>query len=295
MADRAGSSGAGRLGSLSTASDRLRGRGRGRGLRKFAPTVAPRRAPAAAEPNASAVPKLLEVAQKPAVEGKEAARKRPERVAPKAKVAFVATETKKSSFVPNDRALRTTSSIVQTTPSGSPTHDDFDDMAIDGDIKPRVDDFAPTVLPFPFDAEPDRDSKVKREHTKETVASLVQRHHDGDGDGVMLWQLPRQLPVSTASQPNVKSEPGKSDHDPKEGVQNTPPSGLVGKLVVYASGRVMLRFGDVDFEVSRAADYPFRQEVVDVDLASKDCYRVGAIGSRIVTSVVVPDASGSTC
>ncbi|KAL1920925.1 uncharacterized protein VTP21DRAFT_11560 [Calcarisporiella thermophila] len=83
----------------------------------------------------------------------------------------------------------------------------------------------------------------------------------------------------------VKKEPGLSENQERsdKGEAN---EGLVGKLVVYASGKVKMKFGDIILDVTDGADCSFLQHIVALDANSKQAFVVGSVGKRFVC---VPD------
>ncbi|OEL32778.1 hypothetical protein BAE44_0006202 [Dichanthelium oligosanthes] len=66
------------------------------------------------------------------------------------------------------------------------------------------------------------------------------------------------------------------------------PGGLMGKILVYRSGKVKMTLGDVLFDVSAGSNCTFHQEVAAIDTREKHCCGLGEIGKR---AVVTPDVA----
>jgi hypothetical protein len=60
------------------------------------------------------------------------------------------------------------------------------------------------------------------------------------------------------------------------------PSGTIGKLVIFRSGKVKLRIGDQFFDVATGMPCNFLQEVVAINTAQKKFYQLGDISRRMV-------------
>ncbi|CAM0875834.1 unnamed protein product [Alopecurus aequalis] len=64
------------------------------------------------------------------------------------------------------------------------------------------------------------------------------------------------------------------------------PGGLMGKVLVYKSGKVKMRLGDALFDVSAGLDCAFAQEAVAINAKKKHCCSLGQVSKRVV---VTPD------
>jgi len=65
------------------------------------------------------------------------------------------------------------------------------------------------------------------------------------------------------------------------------PPGLMGKLVIYKSGKVKLRVGDLLLEVSQGTTTLFHQELVSFDANRKEAHRLGSVERRLVCTLDV--------
>lgn len=64
------------------------------------------------------------------------------------------------------------------------------------------------------------------------------------------------------------------------------PAGNIGKMLVYKSGAVKLKLGDILYNVSPGVECSFAQDVVAINTAEKQCCQLGELGKR---AVVTPD------
>ncbi|KAJ8542034.1 hypothetical protein K7X08_016900 [Anisodus acutangulus] len=64
------------------------------------------------------------------------------------------------------------------------------------------------------------------------------------------------------------------------------PAGNMGKMLVYKSGKIKLKLGDILYDVSPGVDCAFSQDVVAINTAEKQCCQLGELGKR---AVVTPD------
>ncbi|KAL3521406.1 hypothetical protein ACH5RR_019555 [Cinchona calisaya] len=64
------------------------------------------------------------------------------------------------------------------------------------------------------------------------------------------------------------------------------PPGYMGKMLVYKSGAVKLKLGDVLYDVSPGSNCTFAQDIVAINTSDKDCCDLGELSKR---AVVTPD------
>ncbi|XP_052163913.1 uncharacterized protein LOC127780973 isoform X1 [Oryza glaberrima] len=109
----------------------------------------------------------------------------------------------------------------------------------------------------------------------------------GDTRRMLLFQLPKSLPlprISAAVERNGKAR-GK---EVKEGSNlKELPQGYLGKMVVYKSGKIKMKLGDVMFDVNPGEECRMAQHVAAINTKEKHCCLLGEIESRHV--VVTPD------
>ncbi|PAN37860.1 hypothetical protein PAHAL_7G128400 [Panicum hallii] len=102
-----------------------------------------------------------------------------------------------------------------------------------------------------------------------------------DESQLLLVQLPCSLPLPM--QPQSVSEPNKGSKETREGMKlKELPAGYMGKILVYRSGKVKMKIGDILFDVSSGSDCKFVQEVAAINTREKHCCTVGEISKRAV-------------
>ncbi|KAG8054402.1 hypothetical protein GUJ93_ZPchr0001g30374 [Zizania palustris] len=104
---------------------------------------------------------------------------------------------------------------------------------------------------------------------------------------MLLFQLPKSLPLprtSTAAERNGKARG-------KEVIQGSNlkglPQGYLGKMLVYKSGKIKMKLGDVMFDVNPGEECKMAQHAVAINIREKHCCLLGEIETRHV--VVTPD------
>lgn len=97
-------------------------------------------------------------------------------------------------------------------------------------------------------------------------------------------QLPSALPIrirndNKNTEENTEEDKKVSDN---ENTLRTLPSGKIGKLQIYKSGKMKLIIGDVSFHVATGMPCNFLQEVVAISEKSQKYYQLGEITKRMV-------------
>lgn len=64
------------------------------------------------------------------------------------------------------------------------------------------------------------------------------------------------------------------------------PGGLMGKILVYKSGKVKMKLGDALFDVSAGLNCTFAQEAAAINTNKKHCCSLGEVNKR---AIVTPD------
>ncbi|KAH7663848.1 DNA-directed RNA polymerase III subunit RPC4 protein [Dioscorea alata] len=93
---------------------------------------------------------------------------------------------------------------------------------------------------------------------------------------LLFFQLPASLPQEKKS---------ASQKDGSGRILHGLPSGLMGKMLVYQSGIVKMKLGDVLLDVSPGVDCIFPQDVAAINMDEKHCCIVGEINKRAVLSL----------
>lgn len=102
-----------------------------------------------------------------------------------------------------------------------------------------------------------------------------------DEDTLFFFQFPKRLPISLSS--SGKEKPPSSRGARLEDLRR---GGAMGKLLVYESGAVKLKVGDVVFDALPGTECTFAQEVAAVNTTSKQCSFIGGVHQRVV---LMPD------
>ncbi|KAK3162691.1 hypothetical protein QOZ80_1BG0092540 [Eleusine coracana subsp. coracana] len=103
---------------------------------------------------------------------------------------------------------------------------------------------------------------------------------------MFLFQLPKTLPLPRSS---IVERKGKAtSREAKEGSKlQQLPQGYMGKMLVYKSGKIKMKIGDVMFDVNPGAESRMVQHAVAVNSKEKHCCLLGEIENRHV--IVTPD------
>ncbi|KAG2593470.1 uncharacterized protein LOC120676336 [Panicum virgatum] len=114
---------------------------------------------------------------------------------------------------------------------------------------------------------------------------LLQEHDSKER--MFLFQLPKSLPLPRSS--NIVERKGRATgKEVKEGSNlQQLPQGYLGKMLVYKSGKVKMKLGDVMFDVNPGAESRMTQHVVALNTQEKHCCLLGEIENRHV--IVTPD------
>lgn len=111
---------------------------------------------------------------------------------------------------------------------------------------------------------------------------------EDDKRRMFLFQLPKSLPLpripSAVAERNGKtiSKEVKERYNLKD-----LPGGYLGKMLVYKSGEIKMKLGDVMFDVNPGAECGMAQHAVAMNTREKHCCLLGEIENRHV--VVTPD------
>ncbi|RLN33307.1 uncharacterized protein C2845_PM03G09850 [Panicum miliaceum] len=105
---------------------------------------------------------------------------------------------------------------------------------------------------------------------------------------MFLFQLPKSLPLLRRSSDIVERKGKTTGKEVKEGSNlQQLPQGYLGKMLVYKSGKIKMKLGDVMFDVNPGAESRMPQHVVALNTREKHCCLLGEIENRHV--IVTPD------
>ncbi|ESQ54787.1 hypothetical protein EUTSA_v10025722mg [Eutrema salsugineum] len=158
--------------------------------------------------------------------------------------------------------------------------------------------YYPTVLPLrkPFSGDPElRDQEefgdvAKHldydESTINSAEELGLTSYQHCKKQMFFFKIPDCLPVTKqvtgANTKRSVSENSSKRNNPFEGL----PEGFMGKMLVYKSGAVKLKLGDVLFDVSPGPNAKFHSDVAAIDNKGRNYCRIGS-SAKLVT--VTPD------
>uniref|UniRef100_A0ACD5W922 Uncharacterized protein n=1 Tax=Avena sativa TaxID=4498 RepID=A0ACD5W922_AVESA len=98
--------------------------------------------------------------------------------------------------------------------------------------------------------------------------------------------LPRQVEADMDTSEDVETEGTKSKESIRGCKLKDLPGGLMGKVLVYKSGKVKMRLGDALFDVSAGLNCAFAQDAVAININKKHCCSLGEVNKR---AIVTPD------
>ncbi|GFQ05069.1 DNA-directed RNA polymerase iii subunit rpc4 [Phtheirospermum japonicum] len=162
----------------------------------------------------------------------------------------------------------------------------------------------PITLPLrrPYSGNPELLDKAEFEEALEydekalsSASDLGLLEQDDDTPRMLFFQLPSNLPLGS-SHPSRASK-GKEivgssvNRDrgysfKKDCSLEELPEGYMGKMLVYKSGAVKLKLGNILYDVSPGSDCVFAQSVMAINAANKQCCELGELNKR---AVVTPD------
>lgn len=175
----------------------------------------------------------------------------------------------------------------------------------------------PITLPLrrPYSGDPEildeeefGENSASRAHYGEfTAADELGLMDWSDTPQLLLFQLPVSLPLpkqtesveepNTGSEENVEpatsSKVARGQTLPGSKIKDLP-GGLMGKILVYKSGKVKMKIGDALFDVSPGSNCMFVQEAVAVNTRENHCCALGEVSKRAVVTPDVAHLLGST-
>ncbi|OMO94871.1 RNA polymerase III Rpc4 [Corchorus capsularis] len=163
--------------------------------------------------------------------------------------------------------------------------------------------YYPITLPLrrPYSGDPELLDQAEfveaagKEYNENTInpASDLGLLEEGETGKMFLFQLPANLPMvkrpaSTKGKEKAEiSVPSQHFGASQKGCQlEELQGGYMGKMLVYKSGAVKLKLGEMLYHVSPGSDCAFAQDVAVVNTAKKHCCMIGELGKRVV---VEPD------
>ncbi|KAH7572072.1 hypothetical protein JRO89_XS04G0197500 [Xanthoceras sorbifolium] len=103
---------------------------------------------------------------------------------------------------------------------------------------------------------------------------------------MLFLQLPPSMPTKKRSATADDKEAIESSK-PRGGARTIElPAGFMGKMLVYRSGVVKLKLGDILYDVTAGLDSTFAQDVAAINTVEKNCCIVGELNKR---AILTPD------
>ncbi|KAF8642745.1 hypothetical protein HU200_067126 [Digitaria exilis] len=116
---------------------------------------------------------------------------------------------------------------------------------------------------------------------------LLQEEHSSK-ERMFLFQLPKSLPLPRRSSSVIERKGRAVGKEVKEGFNlQQLPQGYLGKMLVYKSGKIKMKLGDVTFDVNPGTESRMAQHVVALNTREEHCCLLGEIENQHV--VVTPD------
>ncbi|KAK9828570.1 hypothetical protein WJX72_000813 [[Myrmecia] bisecta] len=162
--------------------------------------------------------------------------------------------------------------------------------------------YYPTMLPLRM---PDEEGVEEAEENAappdlaqmpEAVGNVAKRlgllNTDEHSEQLMLFQLPPLLPIPVPADHHAKPESSRARALRGEEPRPAPlalqlkdlPSGKIGKLLVFESGKVKMQIGEVLLDVSEGMPCHFRQDVAVINSQAGHCVFLGDVAQRVVCS-----------
>eukprot|EP00002_Diphylleia_rotans_P023010 TRINITY_DN4520_c0_g6_i2.p1 TRINITY_DN4520_c0_g6~~TRINITY_DN4520_c0_g6_i2.p1 ORF type:complete len:375 (+),score=77.74 TRINITY_DN4520_c0_g6_i2:80-1204(+) len=277
---------------------------------KFAPTIPARRKKP--QDDSPLVPDdvVLEQERKPREprqpKDRDPTKRKPQDMAP-VKVAFMGQSqgiTKKSGGVgivrgpsqtdpiPGAKDYGNQSQARVKSESGAAEVQEISDDAKPGlkveESDPTAHTFRPVFFGADRIAEPRTNIKPDEEKTTESAKPFKE-------GSVYFFQMPTALPSKTiAQQPfyqtfeppsNVEYTATSIEHRPLNNLTQFP-AGMMGKLKVYRSGRMMMKIGDISYDVTPGSSVHFFQKAVAISTEARQAIDIGPVEDRYVC---IPD------
>ncbi|KAG0261814.1 hypothetical protein BG011_000645 [Mortierella polycephala] len=158
-----------------------------------------------------------------------------------------------------------------STPDGAEKTDDADEELLAVKDEPMDQDRSILV--------PDNNDgvRIKTEQHDTKTGLHVAGGAGGPGVAAPVGQRAKtKVPVGAA---NNSSSTNK---DKEESEDNLQPEGKIGRLLIYKSGKVKMKVGDIIMDVSSGSECSFLQNVMVVDSNNKQAFVMGAVQKRMV-------------
>ncbi|CAL1371633.1 unnamed protein product [Linum trigynum] len=163
--------------------------------------------------------------------------------------------------------------------------------------------YYPITLPLrqPFSGEPDvlneeefGKAAMNSEYDENSIkhAAELGLSEKSDEAKMLLFKFPPKMPYINRSISSTKGKEkvgsirnsSSSSQSQSSNCLSQLPEGYMGKMVVYKSGAVKFKIGDVLYDVAQGSDCTFHQQVMAVNTETKQCSDLGEIEKHAVVS-----------
>jgi hypothetical protein len=114
-----------------------------------------------------------------------------------------------------------------------------------------------------------------QESNKTAIQALVKEHQQ------KIAQLKKEAELSKKKYSASVDEDENIWTVPFTNTLTSLPSGLIGEMLVYKSGKIKLKLGDVFLDVSPGTEFSFQEQVAYISAAEKEYYMLGDIKSHL--------------
>ncbi|KAF9962556.1 hypothetical protein BGZ70_008027 [Mortierella alpina] len=196
------------------------------------------------------------------------------------------------SFKPRPVSSAPMSSVIGSSTSSPAVGSSLYSTPDDPDRTEGSDDGLLAVKPEPMDQDRpilvgDNDLLPVKSEQQEGKVGVPMVGGEGSGASAPAGQRAKpKAPTASAagaagsSNHNGKSAGGAGDKDDEE--SHLQQEGKIGRLLIYKSGKVKMKVGDIIMDVSSGSECSFLQDVVVVDSNNKQAFVMGSVQKRMV-------------
>jgi len=129
-------------------------------------------------------------------------------------------------------------------------------------------------------------------HQYEDPTPLMVNGEFVNEENLLFFQLPTSLPftIDKKEEKEKAAVPLPTGPNPALGVQDFTstiaggPSGYLGKIIVYKSGKVKMKIGDFLYDINAANNPNFLEELMVINTTSHTCCRIGPMAQHLIVT-----------
>ncbi|KAF9282860.1 hypothetical protein BGZ68_005708 [Mortierella alpina] len=194
------------------------------------------------------------------------------------------------SFKPRPVTSVPMSSVIGSSTSSPAVGSSLDSTPDDLDRTEGSDDGLLAVKPEPMDQDRpilvDSDLLPIKSEQQEGKVGVPMAGGEGSGTSAPAGQRAKpKAPAATAaagSSNNGKATGAGATADKDDEESHLQQEGKIGRLLIYKSGKVKMKVGDIIMDVSSGSECSFLQDVVVVDSNNKQAFVMGSVQKRMV-------------